>query len=50
MTVRAGMVAFEDELFGPVIALLCAADEAEAHSFADQTPYGLRAVVFTRNE
>jgi acyl-CoA reductase-like NAD-dependent aldehyde dehydrogenase len=30
MTVRAGMVAFEDELFGPVIALLCAADEAEA--------------------
>ena len=50
MTVRAGMVAFEDELFGPVIALICAADEAEALSFANQTPYGLSAVVFTRNE
>lgn len=48
--VRPGMVAFDEELFGPVLVLIRAADEAEALALANQTPYGLSAVVFTQDE
>jgi succinate-semialdehyde dehydrogenase / glutarate-semialdehyde dehydrogenase len=47
--VEAGMPAFDEELFGPVVALVRARDEAHAISLANQTPYGLGASVFTRN-
>ncbi len=47
--VRPGMTAFDDELFGPVIVLCSAADEAEAIKLANLSQYGLGAAVFTRN-
>ncbi|MFA5959167.1 MAG: NAD-dependent succinate-semialdehyde dehydrogenase [Tatlockia sp.] len=47
--VRKGMPAFDEELFGPVIALISAEDEADAIALANQSPYGLGAVVFTRD-
>ncbi|MDF1683359.1 MAG: NAD-dependent succinate-semialdehyde dehydrogenase [Legionellaceae bacterium] len=48
--VAPGMPAFDDELFGPVIALIEAEDEADAIRLANQTEYGLGASVFTRDE
>ena len=48
--VTPGMPAFDDELFGPVIALIEAADEAEALQLANQTVYGLGASIFTQDE
>jgi succinate-semialdehyde dehydrogenase / glutarate-semialdehyde dehydrogenase len=48
--VAPGMPAFDDELFGPVIALIDAADEAEALQLANQTEYGLGASIFTQDE
>lgn len=47
--VKPGMPAFDEELFGPVAALIEAADEAEAISLANQTEFGLGAAVFTRD-
>lgn len=47
--VRPGMAAFDDELFGPVAAIVPARDEAEAIRLANLTPYGLGAGVFTRD-
>lgn len=47
--VKPGMVAFEEELFGPVITLLSAEDEEDAIQLANQTPYGLGAAVFTED-
>ena len=46
--VRPGMPAYDEELFGPVAAIIAARDEAEAIRIANDTPYGLGAVVFTR--
>jgi len=48
--VRAGMPAFDEELFGPVAAVIAARDETEAISLANDSIYGLGAAVFTRNE
>lgn len=45
-----GMPAFDEELFGPVIALIEAEDEVDAIRLANQTEYGLGASVFTRDE
>ncbi|MEW6321618.1 MAG: NAD-dependent succinate-semialdehyde dehydrogenase [Acidobacteriota bacterium] len=45
--VVAGMPAYDDELFGPVAALITVADEAEAFRVANDTPFGLGAAVFT---
>ena len=42
-----GMPAFDEELFGPVAAIVPAKDEAEALQLANRTPYGLGAAVFT---
>ncbi len=47
--VRPGMPAFDEELFGPVAAIISARSEAEAIRLANQTPFGLGAGVFTRN-
>lgn len=44
-----GMPAFDEELFGPVIAMTNAKDESEAIALANQSQYGLGAAVFTRN-
>jgi succinate-semialdehyde dehydrogenase / glutarate-semialdehyde dehydrogenase len=47
--VRPGMVAFEEELFGPVAAIVEAEDEREAVAFANQSQFGLGAAVFTKD-
>ena len=41
------MPAYDEELFGPVAAILTAADEADAIRIANDTAYGLGAAVFT---
>lgn len=47
--VRPGMPAFEEELFGPVAAIIPVADEGEAIALANRSVYGLGAAVFTRD-
>lgn len=47
--VRPGMPAFDEELFGPVAAIVAAQNQAEALRLANATPFGLGAAVFTRN-
>ena len=47
--VKPGMPAFDEELFGPVAALVGAKDEDEAVRLANQSPFGLGAAVFTRD-
>lgn len=47
--VRPGMAAFEEELFGPVAAIIHAKDEAEAVELANASNFGLGACVFTRD-
>lgn len=41
--------AFNEEIFGPVVAVIHASDEAEAISLANDSPYGLGAAVFTQD-
>jgi len=41
--------AFQEEIFGPVMAIIPAADEDEAIAIANDTPYGLGAAIFTEN-
>jgi len=45
--VKKGMPAFDEELFGPVAAILTAEDEQDAINIANDTCYGLGAAVFT---
>jgi succinate-semialdehyde dehydrogenase/glutarate-semialdehyde dehydrogenase len=47
--VKAGMPAYDEELFGPVAAIISVADEAEAIRVANDTIYGLGAAVFTED-
>lgn len=47
--VKPGTPAFDEEIFGPVLALTHAKDEAEAISLANHSRYGLGAAVFTAN-
>jgi succinate-semialdehyde dehydrogenase/glutarate-semialdehyde dehydrogenase len=47
--VAAGMAAYDEELFGPVAAILPAEDEEDALRIANDSPYGLGAAVFTAN-
>jgi succinate-semialdehyde dehydrogenase/glutarate-semialdehyde dehydrogenase len=47
--VRAGMPAFDEELFGPAAAILPVANEEEGIAVANSTSYGLGAAVFTKD-
>jgi aldehyde dehydrogenase (NAD+) len=47
--VREGTEIFEEEVFGPVLAITVFADEAEAIRLANATPYGLVAAVWSRD-
>ncbi len=47
--VRPGMAAFDEELFGPVAAVIRVKDEAEAVELANASDFGLGAAVFTRD-
>jgi len=44
-----GMLAYHEELFGPVAAVIKVKDEQEAIEVANDTQYGLGAAVFSRN-
>jgi succinate-semialdehyde dehydrogenase/glutarate-semialdehyde dehydrogenase len=48
--VTPGMPAYDDELFGPVAAIISARDEADAIRIANDTVFGLGSAVFTRDE
>lgn len=47
--VRPGMPAYDEELFGPVAAIIPVANEAEAIRVANDSCFGLGAAVFTQN-
>ena len=47
--VRPGMPAYDEELFGPVAAIIPAKDEADALRIANDTAYGLGAALFSRD-
>lgn len=49
LNVKKGMPAFDEELFGPVLAVTKVKDEAEAIQMANDTSYGLGAAVFTKD-
>jgi succinate-semialdehyde dehydrogenase/glutarate-semialdehyde dehydrogenase len=44
-----GMPAFDEELFGPVAAIVAARDEEDAIRLANRSVFGLGAAVFTRD-
>lgn len=46
-SVKPGMPAYDDELFGPVAAIISARDEADAIRIANDNQYGLGSAVFT---
>jgi succinate-semialdehyde dehydrogenase / glutarate-semialdehyde dehydrogenase len=48
-SVTPGMPAYDEELFGPVAAVLEAVDEEDAIRIANDTRYGLGAAVFSRD-
>lgn len=47
--VRPGLPAFDEELFGPVAAIVPARDETDAVRLANATEFGLGATLFTRS-
>jgi len=47
--VRKGMPAYDEELFGPVAAVIPASDEDEAIALANDSSYGLGGAVLTRD-
>ncbi|MDR9419064.1 MAG: NAD-dependent succinate-semialdehyde dehydrogenase [Gracilimonas sp.] len=48
--VKAGMPAYEEELFGPVAAIIKVKDKDEAIKIANDTKFGLGAAVFSQDE
>lgn len=49
-SVSPGMPAYEEELFGPVSAIIKVKDEEEAINVANDTSFGLGAAVFSKDE
>lgn len=47
--VKPGMPAYDEEIFGPVAAIIAVKDEAEAIRVANDSRFGLGASLFTRN-
>jgi succinate-semialdehyde dehydrogenase/glutarate-semialdehyde dehydrogenase len=47
--VSKGMPAYDEELFGPVAAIIAARDESEAVRIANDSSFGLGAAVFTKD-
>ncbi len=47
--VKPGVVAFDEEIFGPVFSVIKAKDENHAIDLANDSPFGLGAAVFTKN-
>jgi succinate-semialdehyde dehydrogenase/glutarate-semialdehyde dehydrogenase len=47
--VKPGMVAFDDEVFGPLIAIIEADSDAHAVELANQSVFGLGSAVFTKD-
>jgi succinate-semialdehyde dehydrogenase/glutarate-semialdehyde dehydrogenase len=47
--VRKGMPAYDEEMFGPVAAIIKVKDVAEAVTVANDSPFGLGGGVFTRD-
>ena len=47
--VKKGMPAFDDELFGPVAAIISARDEQEAFKIANDSVFGLGAAIFSKD-
>lgn len=47
--VQPGMAAFDEEIFGPVAAIIRAKDENDAVALANASPFGLGAAVWTRD-
>jgi succinate-semialdehyde dehydrogenase/glutarate-semialdehyde dehydrogenase len=47
--VKSGMPAFDEELFGPVSAIISAKNEKEAIQLANNSVFGLGAAVFTKD-
>jgi succinate-semialdehyde dehydrogenase/glutarate-semialdehyde dehydrogenase len=47
--VRKGMPAYDEELFGPVAAIIPARDDEDAVAIANDSIYGLGAAIFTRD-
>jgi succinate-semialdehyde dehydrogenase / glutarate-semialdehyde dehydrogenase len=47
--VASGMPAYDEELFGPVAAVIPVRDEAQAIATANDSPFGLGAAVITRD-
>ncbi len=45
--IQAGMPAFEEELFGPVLSVFIAKDEAAAIELANESKYGLGAAIWS---
>jgi succinate-semialdehyde dehydrogenase/glutarate-semialdehyde dehydrogenase len=48
--VKPGMPAYDEELFGPVAAIITAKDEADAIRIANDSNFGLGAAVFTKDK
>jgi succinate-semialdehyde dehydrogenase/glutarate-semialdehyde dehydrogenase len=48
--VKPGMTAFDEEIFGPVAAIIEADDEQHAIALANQSVFGLGAALFTRDK
>lgn len=49
LDVKKGNPAYDEELFGPVVCVLYAKDEAHALEIANDTPFGLGACIFTQD-
>ncbi len=47
--VKPGMLAFDEELFGPVAAIVCIESIEEGIELANQSPYGLGGGIFSKN-